>query len=50
MALNLKDEDIIQAFLKNGAEPNTKCSESRHSMRYDGNSSWYPIHRAVEAR
>ena len=50
MALNLNEEDIISAFLKKGADPNLKRSASRHTIRYDIGSSWYPIHDAVKAR
>jgi len=44
----MEDVGLLQTFLDAGADPNTKSSRSVHSMRTDGFSETYLLHRAVQ--
>jgi hypothetical protein len=42
-----QDPDILEAFLKAGADPNSKKVQNVHSMRTDGQTISMPLHTAV---
>lgn len=43
------DVKLLELFLAGGADPNTKSVRDRHSMRTDGRSEHYVLHKAVKA-
>ncbi len=48
MALTLNDAEIFKMFLQHGADPNYPGRREAHTMRYDGHTSWTPIHESID--
>jgi ankyrin repeat protein len=44
----MKDAKLLETFLKSGANANTKSVRNVHSMRTDGHSIHYVIHKGVQ--